>query len=159
MPLKNPKSINKKKIAYQIIKEKKIINYLKLLLIKFLKKKIEECKRKFQNILKSFTDKNLNIAGYGAAAKTTTLLHYFELNNNEHIKLVFDDNPLKQKLYLPGTKIKVEDPQYLKTKKIEILIIFAWNYSEAIIKKLKKYKFTRNKNFKFLIPFPKPKIL
>ena len=50
---KNPKSINKKKIAYQIIKEKKNYKLFKAITYKIFEKKIEECKRKFQNILKA----------------------------------------------------------------------------------------------------------
>ena len=109
-------------------------------------------------IIISFENKNLNIAGYGAAAKTTTFLNYFELSENKIIKNIYDDNILKQKLYLPGTTIKILSPKNLDLKKLDILIIFAWNYSEIIIKKIKK-KFSRRHKLKFLIPFPKPKLI
>ena len=44
----------------------------------------------------------------------------------------------------------------LERKKIDVLIIFAWNYADIIIKKNKKFQ---KKGGKFLIPFPKPKLL
>ena len=41
--------------------------------------------------------------------------------------------------------------------KCEIIIIFAWNFSESIIKKLRKiYK---GKNIKVVVPFPKLKVI
>jgi hypothetical protein len=81
------------------------------------------------------------------------------LNKNKTIKFIFDDNKLKQGLYLPGTQIKILDPRYLFRKNLDILIIFAWNYSDIIIKNIKKNKFKKRKDLKFLVPFPKPKLI
>ena len=99
------------------------------------------------------------MAGYGAAAKTTTLLYFFELSRNNQIKYIFDDNSLKQGLYLPGTTKKIINPKYLTTKKFDILIIFAWNYSDIIIKNIRNNKLIKKQNIKFLIPFPKPQLI
>ena len=99
------------------------------------------------------------MVGYGAAAKTTTFLSYFDLSKYKKIKYVFDDNNLKQGLYLPGTKIKILNPKLIRLKKIDIIVIFAWNYSDIIIKKLRRDIKVNNKNIKFLIPFPNPKII
>tara|TARA_B100001057_G_C22703463_1_gene892753 strand:- start:66 stop:1112 length:1047 start_codon:yes stop_codon:yes gene_type:complete len=156
---KNPKSVKTKKINNQIIKEK--INYKLFRNITYSKfeRKIINCKKELKKIFKSFENKNLNIAGYGAAAKTTTLLNYFELSSNKMIKNIFDDNVLKQKLYLPGTTIKILSPKNLALRKLDILIIFAWNYSDIIIQKIKKNKYFKRQKIKFLIPFPKPKLI
>ena len=97
----------------------------------------------------------MNFAGYGAAAKTTTFLNYFEISE-KNIQFVFDDNKLKHGLCIPGTKIKILDPSVLDRKKTDVLIIFAWNYADIIIKKNKKLQ---KKGGKFLIPFPKPRLL
>ena len=155
---KNLRIRNKKKIKNQLIKEKKIYKLFNINTYKIFKEKINNCKVQLQRILKDFDKKNYNIAGYGAAAKTTTLLNYFNLNKNKTIKFIFDDNKLKQGLYLPGTQIKILDPRYLFRENLDILIIFAWNYSDIIIKNIKK-KLKKKKSLKFLVPFPKPKIL
>lgn len=155
---KNPKSIKVKKIRNQIRKEKNNYKLFNKYTYNKFEKKILDCKKEIQKIIRSFENKNLNIAGYGAAAKTTTFLNYFELSENKIIKNIYDDNILKQKLYLPGTTIKILSPKNLDLKKLDILIIFAWNYSEIIIKKIKK-KFSRRHKLKFLIPFPKPKLI
>ena len=155
---KNLRIRNKKKINNQLIKEKKIYKLFNINTYKIFREKINNCKVQLQRILKDFDKKNYNIAGYGAAAKTTTLLNYFNLNKNKTIKFIFDDNKLKQGLYLPGTQIKILDPRYLFRENLDILIIFAWNYSDIIIKNIKK-KLKKKKSLKFLVPFPKPKIL
>ena len=155
---KNPKSIKVKKIRNQIRKEKNNYKLFNKYTYNKFEKKILDCKKEIRKIIISFENKNLNIAGYGAAAKTTTFLNYFELSENKIIKNIYDDNILKQKLYLPGTTIKILSPKNLDLKKLDILIIFAWNYSEVIIKKIKK-KFSRRHKLKFLIPFPKPKLI
>ncbi len=156
---KNLRIRNQKKINNQLIKEKKIYKLFNINTYKVFKEKINKCKVQLQKILKNFDEKKYNIAGYGAAAKTTTLLNYFNLNKNKTIKFIFDDNKLKQGLYLPGTQIKILDPKYLSRRNLDVLIIFAWNYSDIIIKNIKKNKLKKRKSLKFLVPFPRPKIL
>ena len=86
-------------------------------------------------------------------------MKYFKLSENKQIKCVFDDNILKQGLYLPNTLIKILNPNNFNFKKIDVLIIFAWNYSDIIIKNLKKNSVIKKSGLKFLIPFPIPKII
>jgi SAM-dependent methyltransferase len=144
-----------KKIKKFIDKEKKINKLFCIKKYLDFKKKINIASSKLNKIILKLRKKNLVIAGYGAAAKTTTFLNYFGIKD-EVIKFIIDDNKLKQNLYLPGRKIKIENPQRLKKTKIDILIIFAWNYSDYIIKKNKLYKKTGGK---FIIPFPNPKLI
>ena len=156
---KNPRSIKTKKINSQISKEKIKYKLFRNTTYNKFEKKIINCRDKLKKIFKSFENKNLNIAGYGAAAKTTTLLNYFGLSSNKMIKIIFDDNVLKQKLYLPGTTIKILSPKNLYFKNLDVIIIFAWNYSDVIIQKIKKNNFIKKQKIKFLIPFPKPKLI
>ena len=156
---KKPKLIKTKKINSQIMKEKNKYKLFRNITYNKFERKIISCKNRLQKILKSFENKNLSIAGYGAAAKTTTLLNYFGLSENKMIKIIFDDNVLKQKLYLPGTTIKILSPKNLNLRELDILIIFAWNYSDVIIQKIKKNKLIKKQKIKFLIPFPKPKLI
>lgn len=145
-----------KKIQKQLLKEKYALKLYTKGTYKNFKKKITKCKKKVQNLLKNLIKNKKKIAGYGAAAKTTTFLNYFGLSKNYKIKIVFDDNKLKQNLYIPGTRIKIVNPNYINKIPTDILVIFAWNYSDVIVKKNIKF---RNKGGKFLIPFPNPKIV
>ena len=150
VPIKNLKKIKK-----FINKEKKINQLFDIKKYLDFKKKIDSARLKLHKIITKLKKKNLVIAGYGAAAKTTTFLNYFRIKD-EIVKFIIDDNKLKQNLYIPGRKIKIENAKKLKEAKIDILIIFAWNYSEYIIKKNKPYK---EMGGKFIIPFPDPKLV
>ena len=145
----------RKSVKKQIIKEKNIFNLFNKNTYKKFENKIINCKYKLNKIIQDSIKKNMNIAGYGAAAKTTTFLNYFEIPE-KNIEFIIDDNKLKQGLCIPGTKIKILSPSKLNKKKIDLLIIFAWNYADIIIKKNKEFK---KRGGKFLIPFPQPRLI
>jgi len=94
---------------------------------------------KKKNNFKKFLSKNKykNIIGYGAAAKTATLLNYLKISKD--LRFIIDDNILKQKYYIPGTKIKIVS-KYDVDADIDYLIVFAWNYFHEIKKKTKYAK-------------------
>ncbi len=156
---KNSKFKYQKKIDKQLLIERKKFKLFNINTYKKFEKEINKCKKKLNIILKEFNKKNYRIAGYGAAAKTTTLLNYFELSEKNNIKFIFDDNKLKHGLCLPGTSIKILSPNFLNSKEIDILIIFAWNYSDVIIKNIRKKISFIKRGGQFLVPFPKPKII
>ena len=58
--------------------------------------------------LNSFIDDALKdgktISGYGAPAKGNTLINYCDLDTSK-LKYIVDDNPLKQNMLCPGSKI------------------------------------------------------
>lgn len=85
--------------------------------------------------LKKFGKK---IAGYGAAAKTTTLLNYFGIDYKK-LDFIVDDNPLKQNLYTPGTGIKIVPASYIYKKNIDYIIVLSWNYYSSIKLQHKKF--------------------
>lgn len=87
----------------------------------------------YSNVLKNLSNinKNKKIVGFGAAAKATTLINIFNLNNND-IKFVVDETPYKQNCYVPGSNIKVLSPEAAKKKDFDVVIIFAWNYLKTI---------------------------
>ena len=152
---KNKNFKNKKNIKKQIQKEKKELNLFNANTYKKFEMKINNCKNKLNFLIQNCIKNNMSIAGYGAAAKTTTFLNYFNISEKD-IKFIFDDNKLKQGLCIPGTKIKILNPLNLDKKKIDVLIIFAWNYAEIIINKNKKFQ---KSGGKFLIPFPNPRLI
>ena len=118
-------------------------------------KEIIKVKDKLNKILDKLKKEKKKIAAYGAAAKTTTLLNYFKINKST-INFIVDDNPLKQNRFSPGTHIPIKSSKEIYKKKPDFIIILAWNYAAHIINLHKKYKEMKGK---FIIPFPKIKIL
>ena len=119
---------------------KKILNYEKKiglgnknLFLKF-QKKINNRKEKLITNLKRFKKKKLLIVGYGAPAKASTLINFFKIS--KYIKYIIDDNPLKNGKYIPNTNIKII--KKLREKKIDVILVFAWNYFKEIKNKNKK---------------------
>jgi SAM-dependent methyltransferase len=115
---------------------------------------IEENKIKLVNLLYDIKKSGKKIIGYGAPAKGNTLLNYFNIGR-ETIDYIIDDSPWKQGLYSPGKRIPIKDFEILSKESADYMFILAWNFSESIIEKNKKFS---EKGGKFIIPVPKPRI-
>ena len=147
--------INKVKIKKQIIFEKKKLKLFNIKSFRIFEKKIIKVKTELNKLLTKLKHEKKTIIGYGAAAKTTTLLNYFDIGN-KIISFIVDDNKLKQNRYTPGTRIPIFNSKQLYKKKPDYVILLAWNYSNFIIKTHKKIFKTGGK---FIVPFPKIKII
>jgi methylation protein EvaC len=99
--------------------------------------------------------KKKRIIGYGATAKSTTILNYCNINN-ETIDYFLDTTKDKQNKYTPGTKIPIFEYKGLTNKDIDYIFLGAWNFKDEIFKKEKK--FIKNGG-KFIIHTPVPKII
>jgi SAM-dependent methyltransferase len=100
-------------------------------------------------IFRNIKELGLSIAGYGAPAKATTLMHYFGLRASE-IDFIVDDSPLKVGKYMPGSHIPIASSDELYQKNPDYVFILAWNFAEPIIKKLKEMGYSG----KCIVPFP-----
>jgi len=132
-------------------KIKKIDNIKTYLLFK---KKVKLFKTKIIQLLNNKIKNNI-ICGYGAAAKGNTFLNFLNINN-KIIKYIFDKSNIKNNLIYPGTDIKIRKIQDIKKIKPNYILILAWNISKEIIKEI---SFIKKWNGKFIIPFPKIKII
>lgn len=106
---------------------------------KELKRVVEECKAKG------------TIIGYGASARSSTMLNYAGLNS-EVIDYVIDKNPLKHNHYTPGTNIPIisfEEGKAMFDKCASILLL-AWNFEAEIIEELRANGYTGS----IIVPLP-----
>ena len=90
------------------------------------------------------------VAGYGAPAKVTTLMHHFDLGADD-VEFLADDNPLKQGLFTPGKHVPIVDCTPIYENGPDYLVIFAWNFARPIIEKHRAFA---DKGGRFLIPLP-----
>jgi 2-polyprenyl-3-methyl-5-hydroxy-6-metoxy-1,4-benzoquinol methylase len=141
-------------------KTKRLLNLLKLEKLKKINKlefyldfenKINKLKLKFKRKLDFLKKRNFNIYGIGAPAKSTTLINYFGITNND-IKFTTETNYLKIGKYLPVSHIKIIDEEFIKKISFnkDIFLIFSWNFKKNIIKKYKK-KF--GNSFRYFLPY------
>ena len=101
--------------------------------------------------------KKYKLIGYGASARSSTLLNFGGINN-KIMHTIIDKNNLKKNKFTPGSNIKIIDYDEIisRISKFQLIVVLAWNFKKEIIKDL------RDKGFKgkFLLPLPnKIKIL
>ena len=145
--------IKERKISKQILLENKKRLFSDRLFKQYMKK-INQQRNKLLKILNDNRKQKKNIIGFGAPAKLTTFSYKFKINK-KIVPFVVDDNQLKQDRYSPGKHIKIISYEEMKNKKFNTIIIFAWNFAESIVKRLKK----DFKNKSIIVPFPYVKII
>lgn len=149
-------SLSKKKISSKI---KNFINKERIDIqtkIPNFQKYTEKHKELIYNICKKYYHNGFKIIGYGASGRGNILANFNNFKNIP-IEFIIDDSPIRQNKFIPKQGIPIFKYDYLnqmKNTKIIILII-AWNYKEEIMKKINKY----NNDIRFIIPFPKPKVI
>ena len=117
---------------------------------KKLQSNIEQIRELFVKLKKD----NKRIFGYGAPAKSSTMINSIGLDNS-NIELIIEDSPLKQGLFTPGSHIPITSPDILEKEIPDYLMIFAWNYSDEIIKKVEdKYQ-----KLNYIIPMPELRVI
>ena len=112
--------------------------------------RIDGLRDRFKTQLNTLTNEGLSIAGYGAPAKATTLLHHFGIEPGT-LEYIIDDSPLKQGLYSPGQHIPVLPSDILRENPPDILVILAWNFADIIMRN--NAVFTEQGG-RFLVPVP-----
>ena len=88
-------------------------------------------------MIKKIKKNNLDIYGYGATSKSTTILHFCNVKDNM-ISGIFDNTPTKIDKYFPGKKIKIIDYKKFNNVKPKYCFLFAWNHFKEIFKKEQK---------------------
>ena len=122
---------------------------------KKFEKKVKLSKQKLLNIFSKLVKKKLTIIGYGATAKSCTVLNYCNIGNKS-INYFYDTTSYKINKYLPGSKILIKEYQKLDRNKIDVAYLGAWNFKEEIFKKEKAFI---NRGGKFITHVPYPKII
>jgi 2-polyprenyl-3-methyl-5-hydroxy-6-metoxy-1,4-benzoquinol methylase len=101
------------------------------------KNKIEKIKQNIRKNINKLKSDGFKLVGFGAPAKATTSLNYFELNQN-HIEYIVEDNKLKHNKFVPGMMIPIYSKDMLSKDVPDIIIVFAWNFFDDIVKNNKE---------------------
>ena len=109
----------------------------------------------FKRLFFKYKSKEKICFGYGAPTKSTLLLKMSKLHEDE-ISFIVDDNKLKVGKFLPATSIPIKSSNAIEFDKEAVIIIFAWNFADDIIKILKKKYLVP---ITIIIPLPYPKVV
>lgn len=94
--------------------------------------------KKLRKILENIKGEGKTIAGYGAAAKGFTILHYSGIDG-KFIDYIIDDSPAKQGLYAPVSHIPIISREEAEKKLPDYFLILAPNFADVIIKKENRF--------------------
>lgn len=117
--------------------------------------KVAGIKRDLLGVLIDLKRQGKRLAGYGAAAKGTTLLNYCGIRQ-DFLAFIADKSPHKQGLLMPGVHIPVVSPDVIRSEKPDVIVILPWNLTREITGELADI---RGWGGKFLVPIPKPEVL
>jgi SAM-dependent methyltransferase len=113
-------------------------------------KRVETLRRDLVGLLNSIKADGKSIVVYGASAKGSTLLNYFEIGP-ETLDFVVDRSTVKQGLYTPGTRLKICDPAKLVEEQPDYCLLLTWNFADEVLQQQAEY---RKQGGKFIIPIP-----
>ena len=122
--------------------------------LQFINKFSDNVKNHIENFNKKIKElsKKYNIVGYGASGRAGIFCSMTGLDE-KIIKFIVDESPERCGRYLSGTKIPIVDFKELENSDVDVILIFAWNYSKMIIEK------TKFKKFKYLVAFPSVQVV
>jgi len=116
--------------------------------------RVEKVRTSLRRLLDDLRGKGKRIAGYGAAAKSCTLMSYVGIDR-EDLGFIVDRNEFKHGRYTPGNHIPIRPPETLLTDRPDYVLILPWNFADEIMVQQAEYAAQRGK---FILPIPEPRI-
>jgi len=118
-------------------------------------RRVEELKRSLRSFIFGLKEKEQRLAAYGAAAKGSTLLNYFQIGR-EALDFVVDRSTFKQGRYMPGVHLPVSPPARLLEEMPSHVLLLTWNFAEEILEQQAEY---RRRGGRFIIPIPELRVV
>lgn len=112
-------------------------------------------KLRLRELLTDLRSQGAVVAGYGAAAKGSTLLNTVGIGT-DLVEYVVDRNVHKQGTFMPGTHQPVLAPQALVDRQPDYVLLLAWNFAAEIITQQQAYLTAGGQ---FIIPVPEPVVV
>jgi hypothetical protein len=112
-------------------------------------------KERFERFVDAQTQPGVSWAGYGAAAKSSTLLNFCP-DAARRLRYILDRSPQKQGRYAPGTHIPVLDAEHWRQEPTTYLVILAWNFQEEIVRQMRPFA---EAGGRFVVPIPAPQVV
>ena len=136
------------------VKAEKMVGLHKFITYKKFAKNVFYLKEELIKMFKEIKLKKGKIVGYGASAKSVTVVNYCNLKE-KYFDYFIDTTKSKIGKYLPGTKISVRKYNKSKLNKNIFYFLGAWNFKDEIFAKEKNLL---KKGGRFILHLPKPHI-
>jgi hypothetical protein len=96
-----------------------------------------------------------SVAAYGASAKGSTLLNFYDLDGSL-IDFVADRSTAKQGRFTPGTHLPILAPEALLERRPDYAVLLTWNFAEEIFRQQQAYVAAGGR---FIVPVPEVRIV
>ena len=118
-------------------------------------RKVQGIRTGLPHLIDELRSEGAKVAAYGAAAKGNTLLCTCGLDGRR-LRYVVDQNPLKQGLFTPGSRLPVVGVSALVSDPVDVLVVLAWNFLPEIRQQLSPWE---QSGGRFVVPVPEPVVL
>ncbi len=102
------------------------------------KEQCELSKKKFKKELENLKSEGKSICGYAAAAKSTTVLNYCNINK-DIIDYIADSTEEKVGKFSPGKHIPIVSINEFRKRNPDVAVLFSWNHKKEIFEKEKNF--------------------
>lgn len=115
---------------------------------------VKQTKRDLLELLIDLKRNSKTIVGYGAPAKSVTLLNYCGVRS-DFVDFTVDRAPSKQGRYLPGVRLPILPPEAIHNAKPDYVLILPWNIKDEVKTQMAGI---RSWGGRFIVPLPKASI-
>ena len=116
---------------------------------------VKKIKQDLMELLELALARGEKIYGYGASTKGNVLLQYCGISPR-HLVAIADRNPAKWGRRAPGTHIPICSEDQMRQAKPDALLILPWHFLGEF---LEREKLLRSGGTKFIVPFPKVRLV
>lgn len=117
--------------------------------------RVEELKHTLRRFIATLKQRSERVAAYGAAAKGSTLLNYFQIGRDQ-LDFVADRSPYKQGRYMPGVHLPIYPPARLLQEMPSHVLLLTWNFADEVLEQQAEY---RKRGGRFIIPIPELRVV
>jgi hypothetical protein len=118
-------------------------------------RRVEYMKDNLRGLVANLKRQQNRLAAYGAAAKGSTLLNYFQIGR-ETLDFVVDRSTYKQGRYMPGVRLPIHAPSKLLEDRPDYVLLLTWNFADEILQQQAEY---RRRGGRFIIPVPEVRVI
>ncbi|MBI4366920.1 MAG: methyltransferase domain-containing protein [Deltaproteobacteria bacterium] len=138
-----------------ILAEEETLGFYRLATYHRFADRVATVRRSLTDFFTEIVAAKKTVVGYGATAKGNTLLNCCRIGP-EHLAMIIDETPQKQGLFTPGRNIPIRGREALEGAAFDYMLILAWNYKDAIMRKTEAF---RRRGGKYIIPIPEVTVL
>ena len=116
---------------------------------------VRKTKRKLLRFVVDVRDAGQTVVGYGAPAKGNTLLNYCGIGA-DLVSYTVDRSPHKQGKLLPGSRLRILNPDTVRETQPDYILILPWNLEAEICEQM---SFVREWGGRFVVPIPEVRVV